>query len=101
MPITKTVRFEKCFNLGNYEHEKIAVEIEVEQGDNVQEIIKKARNYVNLQSEMFQTKITEAQNIVSNIDDHTGREIERAKAFLQTCGINDLPELSNISESKE
>jgi hypothetical protein len=101
MPITKSVRFEKCFNLGNYEHEKIAVEIEVESGDNVQDIITKARNYVNLQSQPFQSKIAQAQDVVNNPDDHTGREIETAKRFLKSCGLDNLPEISHLSESRE
>ena len=43
---TKIVSYSKVFSLGNYENEKIGVEIEIQDGDDVQKAIQEARNFV-------------------------------------------------------
>lgn len=98
---TKSVRYEKCFNLGNYEHEKIAVEVEVEEKDSVKEVIQQARNYVTMQSKPFQDKYEQAQEVVNNPDDHTGRAVKSAKDFIANVSKMLVPSLSNMSESRE
>ena len=42
----KTVTYSKVFSLGNYENEKIGTEIEIQEGDDVQKAIQKAREFV-------------------------------------------------------
>lgn len=98
---TKEVRYEKCFNLGNYENEKIGVTVEVEEGDNIQDIIEQSRNYVNLQSSVFKNEVEEKEHIVSHPEDFTGRQVEAAKEFLSKAKSLLVPKLSHISTIKE
>jgi hypothetical protein len=51
MPKVKTVNYDRLFNLGNYEHEKIGVGIELNEGESVQDAVEMARNHVSLLSE--------------------------------------------------
>ena len=96
---THTVSYAKCFNWGNYEHEKRAVEVRVDEGDNVQEIIKQARNYVEIQSQPFQAKVEGAERVVANPDDYTGSQVKQAQSFLDQARGMATPKLTEMSES--
>jgi len=41
----KLVRYERLYNLGNFDHEKIAIEIEVEEGETATEALKQAKKF--------------------------------------------------------
>lgn len=43
----KIVRYERLSSLGNFEHEKIAIELEVGEGETAQDVLTKARVFVN------------------------------------------------------
>ena len=82
----KLIRVEKLKNLGNYEHEKISIDIEIEENDNINEVLKKARAWLN-------QKLNEGKNefcsreyylrVVNNSDEYRYSEVERAKKWLK------------------
>ena len=43
----KKIIYEKLFNLGNYTHEKIGIELEVQDGENASEVLERAKQFVN------------------------------------------------------
>lgn len=105
MKITK-VAYEKTFNLGNYQNEKIRVEIDVVDGENPQEVIRKARDFVDLNSVAVAEKVSRMDQILANPDEYTGRELKGAKDFLAAhsaklaeMGVGGAPVLTH--ESKE
>ncbi len=53
---TKSVHYSKVFNLGDYQNEKIGVDIEIEEGDQVQNVIDKAKDFVENQHQLAKQK---------------------------------------------
>ena len=43
----KKIIYEKLFNLGNYTHEKIGIELEVQDGEKASEVLERAKQFVN------------------------------------------------------
>lgn len=84
------IYYEKCFNIGNFENEKIGMEIELEAGEKATDAINKARETVSrIQNE---GKTREALNeIVNNPDRYTHTKFESAKKQLEELEDNDLP----------
>jgi predicted membrane chloride channel (bestrophin family) len=78
---TKTVSYSKVFSLGNYENEKIGVEIEVEPGDDVQKAIQEARQFVEFNHKLngLATELEQCERIVNDPDSFTGTQVRRAK----------------------
>lgn len=81
---TKTVTYSKLFSLGNFENEKIGVEIEIEPGDDVQQAIQSAKQYVEYNHKLngIVTGIEECQHVINNPDDFTGRQVQNARERL-------------------
>jgi hypothetical protein len=63
----KLIRYERLYNLGQYEHEKICIEIDVLEGEDPVQILAKAKTFCDL-------------NCSSQIDKYN-----RAKAVLADC----------------
>lgn len=63
----KKIIYEKLFNLGNYSHEKISIELEVEDGEKAAGVLQKAKEFV----EKNRSENTEVENY------------ERAKRILE------------------
>ena len=42
----KTITYKRLFNLGNYEHEEIGIEIEVDEGEYAMDVVSKAKEFV-------------------------------------------------------
>lgn len=57
----KSVRYERLYNLGNFDHEKIAIEIEIEDGETASEVFRQAKNFCRLKSEDLARKIEHAR----------------------------------------
>ena len=89
---TKSIIYNKVFSLGNYENEKIGVEIEIEPGDSEQTAIQKARQFVEYNHNLngFTREIDQCEHIVQNPDDFTGSQVKRARER-----INELNEVIN------
>jgi hypothetical protein len=78
---TSKVIYQKVFSLGNYENEKIGVEIEVEASDDVNSVLQKARSFVEFNHKVngFVREIDECEHIILNPDDFTGSQVRRAR----------------------
>lgn len=78
---TKAIQYHKVFSLGNYENEKIGVEIEVQEGDDIQKVIQQARQFVEFNHKLngLTTELAECEHVLNNPDDFTGTQLKRAK----------------------
>lgn len=81
----KTVSYSKVFSLGNYENEKLGVEVEVTEGDDVQKAMQKAREFVEFNHKVngLVNEQSQCEHIVANPDDFTGAQVKRANERLQ------------------
>ena len=81
----KTITYSKVFSLGNYENEKIGVEIELQPGEDPQVAIQQARNFVEFNHKVngLISKLEEANHVVQNPDNFTGRQINQAKEVIE------------------
>jgi hypothetical protein len=77
------VYYKKLFNLGNYSHEEIGVEIELDEGESVQSVIQVARKFVSLNSQETAERIKECEQVVKNQEEYTGRQVKAAQNFLK------------------
>ncbi len=86
----KTVSYSKVFSLGNYENEKLGVEFELAEGDDVQMAMQKAREFVEFNHKLngIVTEQSQCEHVVANPDDFTGAQVKRAKDRLDQ--INEL-----------
>lgn len=64
MKITN-ISYEKCHNLGNYEHEKIRLDAEVSEGDDVAEAMTTLRTIVEADNDARMSRL--ARNRAANI----------------------------------
>ena len=76
----KNVIYNKVFSLGNYENEKIGVEIEVSPEDDIQQAMQKARQFVEFNHKVngYINEIDQCIHIIENPDDFTGLQVKRA-----------------------
>lgn len=93
-----TIHYEKCFALGNYEHEKIGIELEVEQGERAEAVLKAAKRFVHETFEKIKQSreklISDLNYKVSHPEDYTGREVSAAQEqlnLLEKGTTDDLP----------
>ncbi|HQN17435.1 MAG TPA: hypothetical protein PLC90_13915 [Bacteroidales bacterium] len=77
----KTISYSKVFSLGNYENEKIGTEIEVEETDDIQKVIQKAREFVEYNHKLngFVSELDQCQRVINNPDDFTGSQVRHTK----------------------
>lgn len=86
----KTVNYSKVFSLGNYENEKLGVEFDIAEGDDVQKAMQKAREFVEFNHKLngIVNEQSQCEHVVSNPDDFTGTQVKRAKDRLEQ--INEM-----------
>lgn len=85
MQIT-TIKYEKLFSLGNYEHEKIGVEITLGEGDEPVNVHMEAVKYVE-HAHRFQKEYPgyeRAKQIAADPQAHTGYQVQRAAESVRT-----------------
>lgn len=92
MKITK-IEYSRVFSLGNYENEKIGVEVEVRENEDAADALKEAKKFVELSSHNSQEKIKKALMIVKNPDDYQGRSVKEALEYLRSI---DYKETDNL-----
>lgn len=82
---TNLVSYHKVFSLGNYENEKIGVEIEIQDGDDVQKAIQQARQFVEFNHKLngINSEMEQCERIVNNPEDFTGRQVFHAKQRIR------------------
>lgn len=78
---TTSIHYSKVFSLGNYENEKIGVDIEIQEGDNIQTAIQEARSFVEFNHKLngFQSELSQVEHIIQNPDEFTGRQVSNAR----------------------
>lgn len=81
----KSVSYSKVFSLGNYENEKLGVEFEIADGDDVQKAMQKAREFVEFNHKLNGVVNEQAQQeyIINNPDEFTGNQVRRAKERIE------------------
>lgn len=81
----KSVSYSKVFSLGNYENEKLGVEFEISDEDDVQKAMQKAREFVEFNHKLngIITEQAECEHVLNNPDDFTGTQIRRAKERME------------------
>lgn len=98
-----TVKYSKCFNVGNNENEVISVELQVEENEKVEEVMFSARKIVNESSqEALNNKFQHYQNIIlhnnqisesEEIELYRQKDVKEAHEWLKKHGqaVDDLP----------
>lgn len=83
MKATK-IYYKKLFNLGNYQHEEIGIELEIEPGEKAEDVFNKAKLFIDSKSmsNEFISEYKRYKNIIDNPDDFTGKEVKRAEDFM-------------------
>ena len=78
---TKNVTYSKVFSLGNFENEKIGVEIEIQEGDDVQKAIQEARQFVEFNHKLngITNELESCLHVIKNPDEFTGSQVRRAQ----------------------
>ena len=78
---TTLIHYSKVFSLGNYENEKIGVDIEIQEGDDVQKAIQEARNFVEFNHKLngLTSELEQLEYVINNPDDFTGSKVKQAK----------------------
>jgi len=81
----KTITYHKVFSLGNYENEKIGTEIEIEEGDDIQNVLQRAREFVEFNHKLngFASELAQCERIVQNPDDFTGNQVRMARERIE------------------
>ena len=85
----KKVNYQKCFNLGNYQNEVIAIELEVEEGDKAQDVLDNARKFVEGQHNEKKSMLKECEEIIANPDDYTGLRVKKAAKWIEENKIEE------------
>ncbi len=77
------VYYERCINLGNYENEKIGIEIELEDGDTVNAAVDTARKRLALLTRQEEPERERYQHIVDNPEGYMYAQVAAAKKWLE------------------
>ena len=84
MKATK-IYYEKCFNLGNFENEKIGIELITEDGEKASDVLKQAKNFVNSINpiEIRKKEYEEALKIVNNKMNYIYQKVIEAEKIIE------------------
>lgn len=79
-----TIRYERLKNSGNFEHEKVAIEVLVEEGETATMALERAKKFVEkaLGDGANAIALEKARRILENPDDYTPKEYRRAQELL-------------------
>ncbi len=82
-------------NLGNYEHQKVGVTVELEPGESPAEAIKRAKAFCEKVTEppKDSSQLDYAKRILENSDDYTPKQYRWAEEYLEqnSSEADDLP----------
>lgn len=94
MKATK-IYYEKCFNLGNLENEKIGIELIVEDGELAKDVRQKAKDFVNNANpnELKKKEYEKALSIIENKRIHSWIEVNLAQQIIENYKENEEDEL--------
>lgn len=93
------ISYSRVFSLGSYENEKISMEAEVEEGDDVMKCYVKLKESVEMAHDLRDQlrNYKDAQRILENKMSYTGRQVQNAMATIELFEM-DYP---NLVTSKE
>lgn len=61
-----TITYQRVFNLGNYESERVEITLQIEEGERAQDVLDQAKKFVNGQSTPFDPRVPA---VISRADD--------------------------------
>lgn len=81
----KKIIYEKLFNLGNFSHEKISIELEVEAGEKAEHVLEKAKLFVekNRSKNPEIENYEQAKRIMEDRDNQTYAAVDRARRTIE------------------
>lgn len=84
------ISYHKTFNLGNYSNEKIGLDIVLSEGENILDAFAEAKIQVEKSHKFFQDApaYQRAKSIITNTDDHTGRDVKQAEELIKVFEEN-------------
>ena len=87
---------EKCFNLGNYENEKVGIELEIEEGERAADVLAHAKRFLDKNNPEILRDLLEyerAKSIIANPQAYMYVEVEDAKKLVAKMEeiTDDLP----------
>ncbi len=85
------VRYERVRNLGNYENEKVSVEVALEEGETAEQGMKAARAFVNKQVGVHDTDLLRAKKILAQREDESIRNVTWAEEYLASHPEDEIP----------
>lgn len=77
------IYYEKCFNLGNYQNEKVGVEVELSDDDTASEAMKSAQKFVEQNTTKENHNLDRAKQIVAQPDNYSYSDVIKAKQTLE------------------
>jgi hypothetical protein len=82
-----TVRYERLYSLGNYEHAKYGIELTVEEGEKASDVLEQAKRFVRQQNteamEREKAKIDRARAVLANRRNFTVGDVEDAEELVR------------------
>lgn len=80
--IAKKIIYERLYNLGNFSHEKIGIEVEITGDENPSDALDRAKAFCRLNSTDLAIKLEKAKAIVANKDGCYFGEVEEAQKTI-------------------
>lgn len=99
----KNVIYHKVFSLGNYENEKIGIELELGEDENPIDALFEAKKYVE-KSHLFNQRYHEyerAQSVVKDEENFTGKQRKQAEQFIQEFEFNFNEFIAKANQMKQ
>lgn len=82
----KKVEYSRLYSLGNFEHERISVEIALQDGETPHQALERAREFVKKEHEFkippTEAAIASARKIIENPDAYTGYQVKEAQKIV-------------------
>ena len=76
------IYYEKCFNLGNYQNEKIGVEVELAENETAQQALDTAKRFVEKNKPGSGADFERAKLILENKELYTYKQVTEAQALI-------------------
>jgi len=80
----KSIRYERLYNLGNFEHEKICLEVDVMDGDDPVQVLAKARTFCDLHSHSGEARYARAKAVLADTENpHLQSDIKSCMEIVE------------------
>jgi len=88
------IYYEKCFNLGNYQNEKVGVEIELAEGETATQALDASKKFVEKSNPKSDKKLelNNAKHIIEHKDSFSYNDVVKAQSIIdKSPEEDDLP----------